>query len=77
MNEAYRYRWYNMDRVGAYNEVIRELCAEKDCGFVSSVQYALEEFLVDDKAGVHYDYRYHLYWAQTMANQMGLWEEYE
>ncbi|MBQ3558146.1 MAG: hypothetical protein IJA07_01370 [Agathobacter sp.] len=77
VNEAYRYRWYNMDRVGAYNEVIRELCAEKDCGFVSSVQYALEEFLVDDKAGVHYDYRYHLYWAQTMANQMGLWEEYE
>lgn len=77
INEAFRYRWRNMDRVVAYNEIIREICEEKDCTFVSSVQYALEEFLLDDKTGAHYNYYYHLYWAQTMANQMGLWEEQE
>ena len=75
VNEAYRFRWYNMDRVVDYNAVLRELCEEKGCTFVSSVQYAIEEFLLDDGAGVHYNYQYHLYWAQTMANQMGLWEE--
>lgn len=77
VNEAYRFRWYNMDRVVDYNAVLRELCEEKGCTFVSSVQYAIEEFLLDDGAGVHYNYQYHLYWAQTMANQMGLWEEQE
>ena len=77
INEAFRYRWHNMDRVVKYNEIVREICEEKDCTFVSSVQYALEEFLLDDKTGAHYNYNYHLYWAQTMANQMGLWEEQE
>ena len=73
INEAYRYRWYNMDRVVDYNAAIREICEECDCTFVSSVVYALPEFLSDD-TGAHYGRQYHIYWAQTMANQMGLWE---
>ena len=72
IHEAYRYRWYNMDRVVDYNAALRELCAESDCTMVSSVKYAFEEFLSDD-TGAHYDRRYHIYWAQEMANQMGLW----
>ncbi len=76
INEAYRYRWYNMDRVTDYNAAIREICEEKDCTFVSSVVYALPEFLSDD-TGAHYDRRYHIYWAQTIANKMGLWEGWE
>lgn len=76
INEAYRYRWYNMDRVVDYNAAIREICDECGCTFVSSVVYALPEFLSDD-TGAHYNRQYHIYWAQTMANQMGLWEEKE
>lgn len=77
VNEAFRFRWYNMDRVVDYNAAIREMCEETGCTFVSSVVYALEEFLVDDGAGVHYNRQYHTYWAQTMANQMNLWEDME
>ena len=77
INEAYRFRWYNMDRVTDYNAVIREICEEEDCVFVSSVYYAIEEFLRDDGTGAHYNYQYHIYWAQTMANQMNLWEDVE
>lgn len=77
VNEAFRFRWYNMDRVVDYNAAIREMCEELNCTFVSSVVYALEEFLVDDNAGVHYNRQYHIYWAQTMANQMNLWEDME
>lgn len=75
INEAYRFRWKNMDRVTAYNEIIREICEEKDCTFVTSVRYALPEFLRDDGTGAHYNRQYHIYWAQTMANQMQLWED--
>lgn len=77
INEEYRFRWYNMDRVTDYNAVIREICEEKDCTFVSSVYYAIPEFLRDDGTGAHYNYQYHIYWAQTMANQMNLWEDAE
>ena len=77
INEAYRFRWYNMDRVTDYNAVIREICEEKDCTFVTSVYYAIPEFLRDDGTGAHYNYQYHIYWAQTMANQMNLWEDQE
>lgn len=74
IHEAYRYRWYNMDRVVDYNAALREMCEETGCTFVSAVKYAFEEFLSDD-TGAHYDRRYHIYWAQEMANQMGLWED--
>ena len=77
INEAYRFRWYNMDRVVDYNAVLREICEEEGCIFVSSVYYAIEEFLRDDGTGAHYNYQYHIYWAQTMANQMNLWEDVE
>ena len=77
VNEAFRFRWNNMDRVVDYNAAIREMCEELNCTFVSSVVYALEEFLVDDNSGVHYNRQYHIYWAQTMANQMNLWEDME
>ena len=76
IHEAYRYRWYNMDRVVDYNAALREMCEETGCTFVSAVKYAFEEFLSDD-TGAHYDRRYHIYWAQEMANQMGLWEDAE
>ena len=71
--EEYRFRWYNMDRVPAYNAVLQEICEEKNCTFVSSVRYAMPE-LIADETGVHYNRLYHIYWAQTMANQMKLWE---
>lgn len=75
INEAFRFRWYNMDRVVDYNAALREMCEETGCTFVSSVVYALEEFLADDGTGAHYNRQYHIYWAQTMANQMNLWED--
>ena len=75
INENYRYRWHNMDRVTAYNEVLKEVAEETGTTVVSATDFAFPEFLSDD-TGAHYDKRYHLYWAQTMANQMGLWDDH-
>ena len=75
IKEAYRFRWHNMDRVVRYNEMIREICAEAGCTYVSASDFAFEAFLNDD-TGAHYDRRFHLYWAQTIANQMHLWEDH-
>jgi len=74
INENYRFRWYNMDRVVDYNQAIREICDEIDCTYVTATMFALPEFL-NDNTGAHYDKRFHFYWAQAMANQMNLWEE--
>ena len=73
IHEQYRYRWYNMDRVPTYNVILRELAAETGCKVVSATDFAFYEFLADD-TGAHYNKQFHFYWAQTMANQMGLWE---
>jgi len=72
--EAYRFRWHNMDRVTRYNEVLREICEEAGCTYVSATDFAFTAFLNDD-TGAHYDRRFHFYWAQCMANQMNLWED--
>ena len=75
IKEAYRYRWHNMDRVVRYNEILREICAEAGCTYVTASDFAFDAFLNDD-TGAHYDRRFHLYWAQTIANQMHLWEDH-
>jgi len=74
INENYRYRWYNMDRVVDYNAAVREICAEQNCTMVTATMFALPEFLNDD-TGAHYNKQFHFYWAQAMANQMNLWED--
>ena len=73
IHEQFRYRWYNMDRVPTYNGILREIAAETGCKVVSATDFAFYEFLADD-TGAHYNKQFHFYWAQTMANQMGLWE---
>lgn len=73
IHEQYRYRWYNMDRVPTYNAILKEIAAETGCKVVSATDFAFYEFLADD-TGAHYNKQFHFYWAQTMANQMGLWE---
>lgn len=75
IHEAYRSKWYNMFRVPDYNEALREMCAETGCTLVTSSIYALEELLINDGLGVHYNREFHIYWAQAMANQMNLWED--
>lgn len=74
IDERYRYRWHNMDRVTRYNEVLYEIAEATGTRVVSATAFALPEFLNDD-TGAHYDKRFHFYWAETMANQMKLWEE--
>ncbi len=76
INENYRYRWHNMDRVVRYNEVLYEIAEATGTTVVRVTDFAFPEFLNDD-TGAHYDKRFHFYWAQTLANQMGLWEGHE
>lgn len=77
INEAFRHRWHNMDRVTDYNEAIKRICAEKNCTMVHASAFALPEFLTDDGFGAHYNRQFHIYWAQTVANQMHLFAEGE
>ena len=73
INEAFRHRWHNMDRVTVYNEALERICAEKNCTLVKVSSYALPEFLTDDGFGAHYNRQFHIYWAQAVANQMHLY----
>ncbi len=75
IHEQYRYRWYNMDRVVRYNEVLYELAAATGCKVISVTEFARFEYLSDD-TGAHYNKTFHFYWAQKIANEMGLWEDY-
>ena len=72
--EAYWYRWYNHFRIDDYNNAMREICEEYGYTQVSATDFAFPAFIADD-SGTHYNKQYHFYWAQTMANQLGLWEE--
>jgi len=74
INENYRFRWYNMDRVVDYNRAIGEICEEQNCTMVTATMFAFPEFL-NDETGAHYNKQFHFYWAQAMANQMNLWED--
>lgn len=71
--EDYHYRWNNWFRVDDYNAAIRELCADNGWTMVTANDFTFPEFLADE-TGTHYNKKYHFYWAQTIANQMGLWD---
>ncbi|MBQ4564341.1 MAG: hypothetical protein IJA58_07655 [Lachnospiraceae bacterium] len=73
--DSFAFRWYNRFRVPDYNAALQKMCEETGCTFVKCAIYAMEEFLLDDNSGVHYNRQYHVYWAQAMANQMNLWED--
>jgi len=75
INPDFYYRWHNNFRMDRYNEIIQEIAAEKDCTYVRSATWAIPAYNVDDGTGAHYNTTYHLYWAQAMAIQMGLWED--
>ncbi|MCR5743771.1 MAG: hypothetical protein K6F92_08670 [Lachnospiraceae bacterium] len=75
INPDFYYRWNNNFRMGRYNEIIMEIAQEKNCTFVRASVWAIPAYNADDGTGAHYNKTYHLYWAQAMANQMGLWED--
>ncbi len=70
----YEYRWHNYYRIPRYNEALYELAGEVGATVVSAADYAFQGFLCDE-TGAQYDKRFHFFWAQVMAIQMGLWEE--
>lgn len=66
--------WVKMDYIPVYNAAIQEVCAEYGYTFVSANAYALPEY-VNSNDGAHFGQQFYLLWAQTIANQMGLWED--
>ena len=74
IDPRYRNRWHNLDRVTRYNEVLYEIAEATGTTVVSATDFAFPEFLSGD-TGAYYNKQFHFYWAQTLANQMGLWEE--
>jgi hypothetical protein len=74
VQEYGRYAWPMMDYRPLYNVAIQEICAEYGYTYVSTNAYALPQY-VNSNDGAHFSQAFYLLWAQTVANQMGLWED--
>ena len=73
VQEYGRWAWPNMDCIPEFNMAILEICNEYGYTCVSATEYCQESMVVSDD-GAHFGLEFYLYWAQTIANQMGLWE---
>lgn len=74
VQEYGRFAWPRMDYIPEYNNAIREICDEYGYTYVSATQYCLAKY-VNSSDGAHFGFNFYILWAQTIANQMGLWGE--
>lgn len=72
--EGGRSVWTMMDYIPQYDRAIREICDEYGYTFVSANDYCLSKYVVSRDCA-HFGLEFYLLWAQTIANQMGLWED--
>ncbi|MBO7363721.1 MAG: hypothetical protein J6U26_00085, partial [Lachnospiraceae bacterium] len=73
-DEASPYFWrYFM--IPDFNARIREVCAETGCIYVSASDYADFKY-INSADHAHYSKDFYFLWAQTMANQMHLYEDF-
>lgn len=74
VQEYGRYAWSMMDYIPEFNTAIQEICSEYGYVYVSATEYCLPKY-VNSRDGAHFGFQFYMLWAQTMANQMGLWED--
>lgn len=74
VKESGRFAWPMMDYIPQFNVAIKEICDEYGYTYVSATQYCLPKY-VCSRDGAHFNLQFYLLWAQTIANQMGLWEK--
>ncbi|MCM1307178.1 MAG: hypothetical protein NC223_01115 [Butyrivibrio sp.] len=72
VQEYGRFAWRRMDSIPEFNNAIREICDEYGYTYVSATQYCLSKY-VNSSDGAHFNFNFYILWAQTIANQMGLW----
>ncbi|MBR3437073.1 MAG: hypothetical protein IKG97_04880 [Lachnospiraceae bacterium] len=70
-DSAAPYFW-RYKQIPVFDDRIRELASEKGCYFVSANAYADFKY-INSQDQAHYSKDFYFLWAQTMANQMGLW----
>ena len=72
-DEAAPYFW-RYKQIPVFCDRIKELCAEKNCVYVSASDYA-DFKLINSEDHAHYGKEFYFLWAQTIANQLHLWED--
>ena len=72
-DSAAPYFW-RYKQIPNFDARIRELAAERGCYFVSANAYADFKY-INSQDQAHYSKEFYFLWAQTMANQMGLWDD--
>ena len=72
-DSAAPYFW-RYKQIPVFDDRIRELANEKGCVFVSANAYADFKF-INSEDQAHYSKEFYFLWAQTLANQMGLWND--
>ena len=70
-DSAAPYFW-RYKQIPVFDDRIRELAQEKGCYFVSANAYADFKY-INSQDQAHYSKEFYFLWAQTLANQMGLW----
>ncbi len=71
--EGYFYRAYTS--LPAFNDAMYRMCRENGWTYVSASEYA-EARLINSEDHAHYGKEFYFLWAQTMATQLHLWEDY-
>ena len=64
--------FWRYKQIPVFDDRIKELAREKGCYFVSANSYADFKY-INSEDHAHYSKEFYYLWAQTMANQMGLW----
>ncbi len=72
-DSAAPYFW-RYKQIPVFDDRIRELANERGCYFVSANAYADFKY-INSQDQAHYSKEFYFLWAQTMANQLGLWND--
>ena len=67
--------FWRYKQIPVFDDRIRELCQEKGCYWVSANPYADFKY-INSHDQAHYSKEFYFLWAQTLANQMGLWDDF-
>ncbi len=72
--EEARPYFYRFFMIPDFNARIMEVCQERNCLYVSATPYADFKY-INSEDHAHYGKEFYFLWAQTIANQMHLWED--
>ncbi len=67
--------WYRHFMIPDFTKRIQEVCEELDCVCVTATPYADFKY-INSEDHAHYGKEFYFLWAQTLANQMHLWEDW-